>query len=573
MLKEVNRKQNNIILLKEKIRELPWYVTFYYVSLMLLLASVPLSKFTTSIFQFFIAGSWLTISVLSIPEKGASKSFFKNSLHFLGNIIPALTRSFRSFFSNSYALVIASIFLIQVVGMIWTKDTGSGIYKLRTQLPILILPIILSTGPKLGQKFLSLLFIGYLLAVFGGSIYRLVLFLNLDVADPRAIDAHTSHIRFSLNVVMAVFSAAYLIFKEKELLNGVYKIILSLICIWLILFILYMHYSTGILLLIIVLAAVAFRSLILNSSKKIKIISVSISLVIISILSYLIFTIVNKDTYAERVYYNKLDRVTANGNRYMHDTIHFLVENGKHTGLYICDTELKKEWSERSKLQYSGRDNKNQLLRMTLIRYLASKDLRKDSAGISKLSEIDIKNIENGIVNSKNIRGFDLNGEITQIVIGFRNYKKTGNANNNSLLQRYEFWRTGFAIFRENPLFGVGTGDVRTAFDDRYIKDNSKLSPENRLRSHNQYITFMVALGIAGLLWFLVAVTLPAVRQRKFFNYFFYIFWVIFMVSCFTEDTLDSQEGATFFAFFMSLFLVGSQSQKEDNPDSGVTNS
>lgn len=569
----MDKKQDNIPLLKEKIRELPWYVTFYYVSLMMLLASVPLSKFTTSIFQFFVAGSWLTISVLSYPGKPASESFFKNSLSFLKNVFPALIKNFRSFFSNTNAWLIASIFLIQVVGMLWTTDTGSGIYKLRTQLPILILPILLSTGPKVGEKYLSLLFIGYLLAVFGGSIYRLVLFLNLDVADPRAIDAHTSHIRYSLNVVMAVFSAAYLIFKEKHFLTGVHKILLTLISVWLILFILYMHYSTGILMLVIVLAAVALRSIILNSSKKIKIISLSISLLIISILTYLVLNIVHKDTYAGRVYYYKLDRTTANGNQYLHDTIHFQVENGKHTGLYICDAELRKEWSKRSSLQYSGKDHKNQPLRMTLIRYLASKDLRKDSAGMSKLSEMDIKNIENGLVNSKNIRGFDLNGEITQIVIGFRNYKKTGNANNNSLLQRYEFWKTGFAIFKEHPLFGVGTGDVKTAFDDRYIKDNSKLSPENRLRSHNQYITFMVALGIAGLLWFLVAVTLPAIRQKKFFNYFFFIFWVIFMVSCFTEDTLDSQEGATFFAFFISLFLLGSENKKGVNSDTVVPNS
>lgn len=563
----MNNKQEHIQFLKEKIREIPWYVTFYYVSLMLLLVSVPLSKFTTSVFQFFVAGSWVTIAALQYSEKIRSGSFIRTLLHFIRNVFLALVRNFKSFFSNTNALLLASIYLIQVIGMFWTTDINSGVYKLRTQLPLLILPIIILTGPKVGRNFLSVLLIAYLLSVFGGSIYRLILFLNLDIADPRAIDAHTSHIRYSLNVVMAVFSASYLVIKEKTRLSLLHRIMITAILLWLVLFIIYMHYSTGIVLLIIVLAAIAIRSLVLNSSTKIKIISLSISTIIIVFFVIYIYDIANKETRAQKVYFYKLDRTTDNGNRYLHDTIHFFAEDGKHTGLYICDEELKKEWSERSKLDFSGKDYKNQLLRMTLIRYLASKDLRKDSAGMAKLSDNDIRNIEHGLVNNKNIKGFDLKGEITQMVIGYRKYLKTGNANNNSLLQRYEFWKTGFAIFKEHPLLGVGTGDVRAAFDQQYISDNSKLSPENRLRSHNQYITFMVSLGIVGLIWFLIALFLPAIRSKKFSNYFFFVFLIIFIVSCFTEDTLDSQEGATFFALFMSLLLLGLTNRKESNPD------
>ena len=141
----MNNKPEHIQFLKEKLRENPWYVTFYYVSFMLLLASVPLSKFTTSVFQFFVAGSWATISALHYSEKIGTGSFITTLTHFFRNVFLSLIKNFKSFFSNTSALILTSIYLIQVIGMIWTSDINSGVYKLRTQLPLLILPIIIST--------------------------------------------------------------------------------------------------------------------------------------------------------------------------------------------------------------------------------------------------------------------------------------------------------------------------------------------------------------------------------------------------------------------------------------------
>ncbi|MBP7245000.1 MAG: hypothetical protein KBA99_06790, partial [Bacteroidia bacterium] len=78
---------------------------------------------------------------------------------------------------------------------------------------------------------------------------------------------------------------------------------------------------------------------------------------------------------------------------------------------------------------------------------------------------------------------------------------------------------------------------------------------EWRLRAHNQYLSFGVAFGWPGLLFF-IFVLLFAVRfafQQQ--NYIYIAFLIIAMGSFFNEDTLETQAGVTFFAFLNSVFL------------------
>ena len=49
----------------------------------------------------------------------------------------------------------------------------------------------------------------------------------------------------------------------------------------------------------------------------------------------------------------------------------------------------------------------------------------------------------------------------------------------------------------------------------------------------------------------------PAIKTRNFNNYFYVIFWIIFMISMLTEDTIENQEGVTFYALFTALMILG----------------
>jgi O-antigen ligase len=137
-------------------------------------------------------------------------------------------------------------------------------------------------------------------------------------------------------------------------------------------------------------------------------------------------------------------------------------------------------------------------------------------------------------------------------------------------MQRLEFWKASLGIISDNWLTGVGTGDMNIAFTDQYEKMQSKLSPDQRWRSHNQFLSIFIGFGIFGLVWFLVAILYPPIMLRKQDDFFLVVFMIIAFLSMLTEDTIESQTGVTFFAFFYSFFLFA---RKEKEPIFSKTSS
>jgi len=541
----------------------PRYTTMYFISLGLLAASLPLSKFTMSLFQFSTLFFWLWHGVdTSFLKKYSSGSFLnpanlaRVTVDVIKNVFIALFHKFIEFFRNKPAMVIASIMLLHVAGLIYTTDFAYAIKDLRTKLPIFILPLFIATGPRISTRTFYRILAVFIAAVVGGSIYRLILFLELPVADSRALAAHTSHIRYSLNAVFAVFIALYFINSEKVKNIGL-KVLFAAVAIWLVAFMTYMNYSTGILIFafigVLLLLYLTFRikSIVLKSSILIGI-GTLIILPVIYILS-ISFTFLNTPPAD----FSKLEKYTPRGNTYYHDTLNFKSKNGIWTGLYICDKELRQAWAERSTLPLDGYNKKKQMNRYTLIKYLASKDLRKDADGVSQLSADDIKNIELGIdrYDVSNLPG--LRTQVEDFIISYQRYINVKDPNSSSMVQRFEYWRTSLLLIQQNPVIGVGTGDLPNAFDEQYRTMNSNLAVQYRLRSHNQYLSITVAFGILGLAWFLFAMFYPGIKTAAFNNYFYVIFWIIFMISMLTEDTIESQEGVTFYVLFTALMILG----------------
>jgi len=108
---------------------------------------------------------------------------------------------------------------------------------------------------------------------------------------------------------------------------------------------------------------------------------------------------------------------------------------------------------------------------------------------------------------------------------------------------------------------------MNEAFQQQYEKMKSKLAPDQRWRSHNQFLSLFVGFGILGLLWFLFAILYPPIVLGKFRDYFFLVFFIIAMLSMMPEDTIESQLGVTFFAFFYAFFLFG---RKEKTGSEGI---
>lgn len=547
----------------EKCKWLPRYTTMYFISLALLVASLPLSKFTMSLFQFSTLFFWLWHGVdETFLEKYAQKALYNPILliKFIADVVKAgfiaLIRKFREFFKNKPALAIASIMLLHVIGLVYTSDFEYALKDLRTKLPIFILPLFIATGPRISTRTFYWILAALVAATLGGSIYRLILFENMPIADSRSISAHTSHIRFCLNAVYAVFILFFFV-GSKEIIKTGYKVVLLLVAFWLIAFMFYMNYTTGMMLI----ASLLFLCLLFFALRiKTAFLRTTVLLTIIGIcILPVLYLISVSSSYMNKpvVEFPKLEKLTSQGNYYYHDTVNFKSRNGNWIGLYICDKELRQSWSQRSQLPLDSLDKNSQYLRYTLISYLASKNLRKDADGMSKLSQADIRNIENGINRSDFEKLPGIRSQIEDFITGYQHYINKNDPNSGSMVQRLEYWRSSLLIVMKHPIIGVGTGDIPDAFENQYQEMNSKLSQQNRLRSHNQYLSITVGFGILGFLWFMFAMFYPGIITRNFNNYFYVIFWIIFMVSMLTEDTIESQEGVTFYVLLTALMLLG----------------
>lgn len=533
----------------------------YHLVLFLLMASIPLSKYTTSMFQFALAAIWLWYGVNTEYLKNFSrKDFLKPSawVLFVIESFKQIGISFfyklKSFIRNKPALAFSSLYVLLLVGLLWSTDMHYALKDLRTKLPLLLLPLFLSTGPEIKTRTLNWFLIGFSLALLGGTIYRVILLFNLSVADSRSISAHMSHIRFSLNLVLGLFALLY-IARNRFFNRKAINYLLIILAAWFLVFMIYMQYDTGVVITVLVSIVLAFVMAFRQSGSRFQAAMITAAVLLLLIPVIYIIGIIHEFRSVKPVYFLKLDQYTENGNLYTHDTANFVVENGKYPGLYICDIELRKSWNRSSSIPYDSLDQKQQLLRSTLIRYMASKNLRKDSTGFASLTPKDIKSIESGIANSKSTSGFNIKTQIYNYVIAYHNYHVLGDPNAGTLVQRLEYWRTSLLIIRSHPLIGVGTGDLPSAFEKQYNQMNSPLKPEYRKRSHNQYLSTLVAFGVLGFVWFMFVLIYVPVKQKGFRHFYFVVFYIIALLSMVTEDTIESQEGVTFFAFFTCLFL------------------
>lgn len=445
-------------------------------------------------------------------------------------------------------LWIISFFVLHILSLAWSTNLDYGIHDIKAKLPFIVLPLVLTAKPLSKRSDLR-----YVLGIFLASVLFVTLFNfisyqqifgNRNYDDIRGMSLFDSHVRLSLMVAMAIVVAVQL-YRWKAL-----PVFLMLaIVVWLHFYTYFSQVLSGAMVLIAIYCAFGFYWL----YRRYKIFAFSGLIIIIVSISSSMVWLFSPITYNKNDYdFTALRKeTTKEGNLYTHKLGEVSPETGKPIDIYICHPELKREWNKISKIPYDGgRDVKGQLIYRTLIRYMASKDLKKDAEGIKSLSKNDIQAIEKGH-SSIYYRG------IWSRFYGLRyQLSNVTDPNGHSLLQRLEYWKTGIQIAQQNWIFGTGTGDVQDVFNSQYDKNNSKLLDENRNRSHNMYITILLSLGIPGLFLLLISHFEFLKIQFSKGELVGFAFIIIILVSYLVEDTLETQSGVTFFGLFFGLFIV-----------------
>jgi O-antigen ligase len=135
---------------------------------------------------------------------------------------------------------------------------------------------------------------------------------------------------------------------------------------------------------------------------------------------------------------------------------------------------------------------------------------------------------------------------------------------------RVAIWKVCTDIVREQGawLWGVGTGDGQPLLDAKYhaygfYTGNAALDDHGILgyNAHNQYIQFLLSVGLLGLGGFL-ALLVPSVRLGvRSGQHLLVMLLVLLAVSCLTESVLCRQKGVVFFMLFYCLYAFHSASQ------------
>ena len=134
-------------------------------------------------------------------------------------------------------------------------------------------------------------------------------------------------------------------------------------------------------------------------------------------------------------------------------------------------------------------------------------------------------------------------------------------------------WMVGMKIFQDHPFLGVGMGSEMDALKkkiDTTMPELKTFHPDygpllyNIKHYHNSYITYLVQMGIVGLILFLsIFYTLGSLEiKNKELNNLKYIFLTVFMVACFFEQMFALEFPLALFTLFGGISIAANEHTK-----------
>lgn len=511
---------------------------FFYASVFLFAVSLPFSEFMIS-----LSSGLLTISCLLTG-------------HF--------QEKWQKLKSQPAALLIISIFFVYVLGIAFTHDIKMAMYELQKTAFILVVPLSISTGPSISNKLLRKILISFLAALnlaAAIAIVRLIFRDQFGIHDIWQI-LFVSHIGFSFQLLLGISVLINELYGHHSISKNMRKLLIADI-LYLIAFLFVLKSLTGLATFALLLVIHLFFVIRKIKNPRWKLFAVVMLPALILGGFLYIASCIYRFYDTEKIDLAHLPQKTQNGHLYHHDLADKTLENGHYAGLFLCEEELRKSWEQRSALGYRQKDQTGFPVSSTLIRYLTSKGLTKDSAGMAKLTPEDIHFVEKGIANYIYTQRFlSLYPRIYQTIWELDVYFKTGDPNLKSLAKRIEFEKAAFTIIGEHPFFGVGTGNWKQAFIDAYRENKSQLEPVQYGSSHNQYLNYLVKFGVPGFLWIMFAWVYPLFLTNKHRFYPAVMLLLILGIANFSDSNLEAHMGISFFSFFYSLFLFSETQQQ-----------
>jgi hypothetical protein len=511
--------------------------TVFFVSLLLTVAAFPFSEALISIFS-----GWLLLQALLLRS---------------WNHPMLKTRSLHDL------LIISVIFAVYLVGVVFTEDLNLAGYEMKKVIFWVIIPSAFYFSPPLSLKKTYVVLNVFVASVLAGSILFTAKFMLLD--NPLSHEIRTlgiiSNIRFSFQVILALIIVAWFFYIRFYKNSYPLKFIWAVTFIWLTGFLFILQSLLGIFAFMATVSVALLYFLMQLKNRSLKMLVLTVLFLLILVPAIYLYRIIMDFYRVEIVNPDTVEYITPSGNIYQHDFDNKASENGNLIYVYICHDELRQEWNKRSNIKYDDLLG-SYPVSITLIRYLTSMGYRKDSAAVANLSDKDIHLINQGVTNYRFKNHFaSIYPRIYETIWELDYYFKTGDPNNKSLAQRIEYLKASLILIRQNPVFGIGTGNWVRKYNEVYDSMDTKLHPDKRASSHNQYLNYLVKFGMAGLLIIVAALLIPLFRNGHKTNFIFLFFLISIGLANLGDANLESHMGLTFFIFFYSFFLWNSTRQ------------
>ncbi|MDR2962878.1 MAG: O-antigen ligase family protein [Bacteroidales bacterium] len=450
-----------------------------------------------------------------------------------------------------------ALFILRNVWQLPDSDTG---VEMSRWVVVALFTLFAASLPSLSRKQFFIVLILLTLSVSFNSVFNFVWFIltKPTTSSVRGAFMFMSYNHFVLYCLMAISVCIYyVLFQSHTHVPRYLKLTFIACALWLVFYLIFLKSITGYVgLLIISIFAIIER---IRQYKRYDFLIIFLAL--FSVIGVKIGYEANFFLNPDRIDREHLDTHTAQGNPYAPFVQKGIIENGHWNKLYISHKELHENWHVYSDIPLDSINTKGFTIYANLIRYMTSKNLRKDAQGLAQLTPQDIRNIEQGFSNYRFTSPLDFGSRIYEtlgeLYITQQNYNPSGK----SLVQRSVYWQVGFAIFLEHPFFGSGTKRYEEEYRLRYAALN--IPKQYWLRTHNQYLRIATVYGGVGFVCFIGMLILIPIYSRKKTTLLFGVNYSVFLISMISEDVLSEINGIMFFSLLCVLFLYAQPNKEE----------
>ncbi|HTB53564.1 MAG TPA: O-antigen ligase family protein [Ferruginibacter sp.] len=117
-------------------------------------------------------------------------------------------------------------------------------------------------------------------------------------------------------------------------------------------------------------------------------------------------------------------------------------------------------------------------------------------------------------------------------------------------------WQAVTELIKRSPIIGYGTGAEIPILKEKYFEKKLYFSYISEFNAHNQYLSFLLNLGIlgCGLFLFILCYAFSVGSRNK--DILLLSFLIIIVVTAVSEDILNVNKGIFFYGFFIPFFLL-----------------